>query len=95
VPCDFLRAESETHCETLFETPSKANTYGIAVTVTTPPQPTAPPEKGRANDAVVEMLAERLGLFADAVSVVSGQSSAYKVVAINGMDEESLKKALG
>ena len=124
MPCDFLRAESETDCETLFETPSKANTCGIAVTVTTPPQPTArlkvkvvpgssrdeivgwlddapkikvmaPPEKGRANEAVVEMLAERLGLTADAIAVASGHSSPSKVITINGMDNEAINKAVG
>jgi uncharacterized protein (TIGR00251 family) len=56
---------------------------------------TAPPEKGRANEAVVKMLAERLGLTTDAVAVVSGHSSASKVVAINGMDDEMLMKSLG
>jgi uncharacterized protein (TIGR00251 family) len=55
----------------------------------------APPEKGRANEAVVQMLAERLAVPTDAVSVISGHSSASKVIAINGMDDEMLKKALG
>lgn len=41
------------------------------------------------------MLAERLGLTTDAVAVVSGHSSASKVVAINGMDDEMLMKSLG
>ncbi len=55
----------------------------------------APPEKGRANEAIVEMLAERLGLPADAIALASGHSSPAKVIAINGMDDEMLKKALG
>ena len=56
---------------------------------------TAPPEKGRANEAVMEVLAERLGLPTDAISVVSGHSSASKVIGINGMDSETIKKVLG
>jgi uncharacterized protein (TIGR00251 family) len=56
---------------------------------------TAPPEKGRANEAVVSLLAERLGLPADAVAVVSGHSSPAKVIFIDGMDNEAIKKALG
>ena len=40
-PCDLLRAESESDSETLFETPAKATTYGIAGTVTKAPKPTA------------------------------------------------------
>lgn len=122
MPCWLLRAESESFFESFFESPSKANTYGIAGTVRKAPKPsarltvkvvpgssrdgivgwlgdalkikvTAPPEKGRANEAVVSLLCERLGLPADAVTVVSGHSSPSKVIAINGMDDEAIKKA--
>ena len=55
---------------------------------------TAPPEKGRANEAVVEMLADRLGLPADAITVLSGHSSPSKVITINGIDDEAIKKGL-
>ena len=54
----------------------------------------APPEKGRANEAVVEMLADRLGLSADDITVVSGHSSPSKVIAINCMDDEIVTQAL-
>jgi hypothetical protein len=53
-----------------------------------------PPEKGKANDAVVELLAVALGLTNDAVTVVSGHSSPSKVISVVGMDEESVKTAL-
>jgi len=56
---------------------------------------TAPPEKGRANEAVVAMLADRLGLATDAITVVSGHSSPSKVITITGMDDEGMKKAIG
>jgi uncharacterized protein (TIGR00251 family) len=56
---------------------------------------TAPPEKGRANEAVVSLLAERLGLPADAVTVANGHSSPSKVIVINGMDDGAIKKTLG
>ena len=55
---------------------------------------TAPPEKGRANEAVAEMLADRLGLPADAITVLSGHSSPSKVITINGIDDEAIKKGL-
>jgi uncharacterized protein (TIGR00251 family) len=55
----------------------------------------APPEKGKANKAVIALVAERLGLPADAVAVVSGHLSPSKVIAINGMDDGAIKKALG
>jgi uncharacterized protein (TIGR00251 family) len=56
---------------------------------------TAPPEKGKANDAVVELLAAALGIATDDISVVSGHSSPTKLVAIFGMDDETIRKAFG
>ena len=55
----------------------------------------APPEKGKANDAVVKLLAAALGLTNDAVTVVGGHSSPSKAISVVGLDEESVKKALG
>ena len=56
---------------------------------------TAPPEKGRANEAVAELLATTLGISTDDIEVVSGHSSASKVIAITGMDHGAIKKAFG
>lgn len=53
----------------------------------------APPEKGRANGAVVELLAAKFGINTDDIEVVSGHSSPSKVVAINGMNDEAIEKA--
>lgn len=46
----------------------------------------AAPERGRANDAVVRLLAGRLGLPRAAVSVVSGHSARDKIVELRGLD---------
>ena len=46
----------------------------------------AAPERGRANDAVVRLLAARLGLPRAAVSVVSGHSARDKIVELRGLD---------
>jgi len=54
---------------------------------------TAPPEKGRANKAVVDLLSLKLGISTDDIEVVSGHSSPSKVIAITGMDDEAIKKA--
>jgi uncharacterized protein (TIGR00251 family) len=54
---------------------------------------TAPPEKGRANEAVIGLLADHLGIGADAVEIESGHSSPSKIVAINGLDDEAIKKS--
>jgi uncharacterized protein (TIGR00251 family) len=53
----------------------------------------APPEKGRANEAVVTLLAERLGIDASSISVVSGHGSSAKVVEIDGMDDGTIRAA--
>jgi len=54
----------------------------------------APPEKGRANEAVVALLADRLGVDASSITVVSGHGSPAKVVAVHGMDDEAIRAAL-
>ena len=54
----------------------------------------APPEKGRANEAVVTLLAERLGTDASSIAVVSGHSSPAKVLEVDGMDDEAIRVAL-
>jgi uncharacterized protein (TIGR00251 family) len=54
----------------------------------------APPEKGKANAAVVELLAAALGVGTDDITVVSGHSSPSKVIAITGIDDEAIKTTL-
>jgi uncharacterized protein len=54
----------------------------------------APPEKGRANEAVVALLAESLGTDASSIAVVSGHSSPAKVLEVDGMDDEAIRVAL-
>jgi uncharacterized protein (TIGR00251 family) len=45
----------------------------------------APPERGRANDALVELLADALGVRRSSVRVVSGLSAKTKVVEVDGL----------
>jgi hypothetical protein len=54
----------------------------------------APPEGGQANREVVAVLAAKVGLPLAAVSVVSGLTSASKVVAFQGLDEVALRARL-
>jgi uncharacterized protein (TIGR00251 family) len=53
----------------------------------------APPEKGRANDAVVALLTDRLEIDPSSIAVVSGHGSPAKVVAIDNMDDEAIRAA--
>jgi uncharacterized protein (TIGR00251 family) len=53
----------------------------------------APPERGRANEAVVALLADRLGVDPSSIAVVSGHGSPAKVVAVDDMDDEAIRKA--
>ena len=53
----------------------------------------APPEKGRANQAVVALLADRLRIDPSSIAVVSGHGSPAKVVAVDGMNDEAIRQA--
>jgi uncharacterized protein YggU (UPF0235/DUF167 family) len=54
----------------------------------------APPEGGRANDAVVRLLAETLSVPRDAVRLVSGQSARDKIVELTGIDGSQAERRL-
>ena len=54
----------------------------------------APPENGRANDAVLSLLAERVGLPRRAVSIVSGHAGREKVVQVDGIDRAESERRL-
>ena len=54
----------------------------------------APPERGRANQALVELLAEALGVPRSGVRVVAGQSAKTKVVEVDGLEAEDVERRL-
>ena len=55
----------------------------------------APPEDGRANRALEELLAEALGLKKNAVTVAAGRSSARKRVEVVGLTREEIVRRIG
>lgn len=55
---------------------------------------TAPPEKGKANDAVLELLAGSLGLPRNRFRIVSGASSPLKVVEVEVPDPGAVFRLL-
>ncbi len=54
----------------------------------------APPEGGRANEAVVRLLARTLSLPRDAVTLVSGHGARDKIVQLTGLDSAQIERRL-
>jgi uncharacterized protein len=54
----------------------------------------APPEGGRANEAVLRLLADRLGLPRRAVTIVSGHTAREKIVELDGISQERAEAGL-
>ena len=54
----------------------------------------APPEKGKANKAVVKVLEKNLDLPKGSINIASGTSSSRKVISINGINDELINKKL-
>ncbi|HEX2861373.1 MAG TPA: DUF167 domain-containing protein [Lacunisphaera sp.] len=54
----------------------------------------APAVEGRANEALLDFLAEHLGLPRRAVTLVRGEKSRQKVVRIEGLDADALRARL-
>lgn len=53
----------------------------------------APPDKGRANEAVVELLAKKLGISPNDIQIQSGHASPSKVLTISHLDDAAVKQA--
>jgi len=54
----------------------------------------APAEDGRANEAVLKLLAERVGLPRRSLSIVSGRTGRDKVVRMAGIDARETERRL-
>lgn len=54
----------------------------------------APPERGRANDAVLKLLADRLGVARGELTLVSGASGRDKVVELQGLSADEADRRL-
>ena len=54
----------------------------------------APPAGGRANDAVVRLLADTLALPREAVTLVSGHGARDKIVELAGVGPEQIERRL-
>jgi uncharacterized protein (TIGR00251 family) len=56
---------------------------------------TAPPVDGRANRALCRLIADRIGVAPSRVTVVRGERSRDKLVAVDGLDQAHAAAALG
>jgi uncharacterized protein len=54
----------------------------------------APPEDGRANDALVRLLADTLGLHRRNIAIVSGHAARDKVVSLAGISASEVDRRL-
>ena len=66
-------------------------TVGDAVVV----KVTAPPVKGAANKAVLELLARVLKVRKSALRIVAGEHAREKIIDVEGLSEPEAKKLLG
>jgi len=55
---------------------------------------TAPPEDGKANDAVVKLLASKLKIARSRISIIRGNTSRRKTVHIDGVEPGDIEKLI-
>jgi uncharacterized protein (TIGR00251 family) len=55
---------------------------------------TAPPVDGKANEACTELFADLLKVPRSSVTIASGQNSPHKVIRVNGISAQELRKRL-
>lgn len=56
---------------------------------------TQPPEKGKANDALIQVLAKSLGVKRSQIRLVSGATSTQKKFLLSGADADTLRERIG
>jgi uncharacterized protein (TIGR00251 family) len=54
----------------------------------------APPEKGKANKELIDFLAEKLRIRKSSVTIIRGQTSHRKIIAIEGIDQADITKII-
>ena len=67
-----------------------AGKYGDAIKI----QVSAPPEQGKANLAVIAVVAEALGLKPQQVRILRGHTQSRKVIEIDGIDAAEINNRL-
>lgn len=92
----FLRAQADTVLLAIKLQPrASRNTIGPMLGAELKVSVTAPPVDAAANQALLELLAERLDCPRGAVRLVRGQTSRHKQVAVHGLSAEQVWQRLG
>lgn len=55
----------------------------------------APPEKGKANTATLKLLATELGIGVKSLRITRGQTSAHKMIEIDGLKQRDVERVFG
>ena len=55
---------------------------------------TSPPVEGKANKALIELLAKRLGIAKKRIEITSGKSTRLKTIRISGLSLEDISQVL-
>jgi len=53
---------------------------------------TAPPEKGKANEALIDILADFFGIAKSKISILQGHTNPKKTVCLGGMTKEMVER---
>lgn len=92
---DFRDSEQETTLSVKVIPRAKRNEVsGFLEDGTVKIRVTAPPIKGQANHALVEFLADTLGIPSSNLALVSGEKARLKRILITGLDKESVFRIL-
>ena len=54
----------------------------------------APPDKGKANKKLIEFLSDSLGVRKECITIIKGETSHTKVLAVEGIDQKEATAAL-
>ena len=55
----------------------------------------APPEKGKANAAVLKLLAAELNIGAKSLRITRGRTSVHKIIEIDGLKQSDVERVFG
>lgn len=91
----YLRAHSDgAYLAAKVQPRSAKNEIGEAVGAELKIKVTAPPVDAAANEALIRLLAERLGCSRNCVQIVRGQTSRHKLIFIKDLDPAFIEKQL-